>query len=129
MPLMPLVPIDMHYCVFLLFTDSSRYFRKMTISYTLDVSQTTIRSFFKLLFRWRGSVWKAVIPQLIIWTLTYLIISAVYRFVLKGEAQETFASWVRYLDADLSHYIPLSFLLGFFVSQVVSRWHHIIDGG
>jgi hypothetical protein len=100
----------------------------MTISYTLDVSQTTLQSFLKLLFRWRGSVWKAVVPQLLIWCAIYLAISCVYRFLLTEPQQDLFASWVRYLDEDLSKYIPLSFLLGFFVSQVVSRWQSIING-
>ncbi|KJH52707.1 hypothetical protein DICVIV_01051 [Dictyocaulus viviparus] len=59
----------------------------MTISYTLDVSQTNIQSFLKLLCRWRGSVWKAVTGQLLIWTATFLLISCVYRYVLTPDQQ------------------------------------------
>ncbi|KAI6233700.1 Bestrophin-like protein [Aphelenchoides fujianensis] len=100
----------------------------MTVQYTLDVSQTTTRSILKLLFRWRGSVWKAILPQLMLWLVIYCIISAIYRYLLSEYHQDVFASLVRYLDHDLSKYIPLSFLLGFFVSEVVKRWQHIIDG-
>jgi hypothetical protein len=67
-------------------------------------------------------------PQLLIWTVIYLAISAVYRYAMNEYQQNIFASWVKYLDSDLTRYIPLSFLLGFFVSQVVTRWQHIIDG-
>ncbi|KAI6214421.1 Bestrophin domain containing protein [Aphelenchoides besseyi] len=100
----------------------------MTVQYTLDVSQTTTRSILKLLFRWRGSVWHAIVPQLLLWLLIYLAISFIYRYLLTEYHQDVFASLVRYLDSDLSKYIPLSFLLGFFVSEVVRRWQHIIDG-
>ncbi|KAI6217039.1 Bestrophin domain containing protein [Aphelenchoides fujianensis] len=103
----------------------------MTVQYTLDVSQTTTRSILRLLFRWRGSVWKGdfpILPQLILWLVIYCIISAIYRYLLSEYHQDVFASLVRYLDHDLSKYIPLSFLLGFFVSEVVKRWQHIIDG-
>jgi hypothetical protein len=57
-----------------------------------------------------------------IWTTIYLTISALYRYAMTRPQQDVFASWVKYMDADLPRYIPLSFLLGFFVSQVVTRW-------
>ncbi|KAI6187466.1 Bestrophin domain containing protein [Aphelenchoides besseyi] len=103
----------------------------MTVQYTLDVSQTTTRSILKLLFRWRGSVWNAILPQLALWLIMYLAISCIYRYILSDYQQDVFASLVRYLDSDLSKYIPLSivsFSLGFFVAEVVRRWQHIIDG-
>ena len=59
----------------------------MTISYTLDVSKSDHRGFFRLLCRWRGSVWKAMAFQLTIWVVAYLIISIIYRFILSEEQQ------------------------------------------
>jgi len=59
----------------------------MTVSYTLDVSQTDASSFYRLLFRWRGSIWKAVLFQLAGWTAIYLGISLVYRYVLVEKQQ------------------------------------------
>lgn len=59
----------------------------MTISYTLDVSQTNWKSLLSLFFRWRGSLWKAVFFQLTIWTILYLIISLIYRYVLTKDQQ------------------------------------------
>ncbi|CAD5221045.1 unnamed protein product [Bursaphelenchus okinawaensis] len=52
----------------------------------------------------------------------------VYVHALNEEQQQTFEALVRYFDHDLSKYLPLSFLLGFFVSQVVGRWNHITEG-
>ncbi|VDM76182.1 unnamed protein product [Strongylus vulgaris] len=34
---------------------------EMTVTYNLDVSQTSIVSFLRLQFRWRGSIWKSVL--------------------------------------------------------------------
>lgn len=100
----------------------------MTISYTLDVSQTNIQSFVKLLCRWRGSVWKAVCGQLLIWTIAFLLISCVYRYMLNPDQQNWFESLVKYLDSKLDSNIPLTFMLGFFVSFVVGRWGSILNG-
>ncbi|KAK6749320.1 hypothetical protein RB195_001743 [Necator americanus] len=100
----------------------------MTISYTLDVSQTNLQSFLKLLFRWRGSVWKAVSGQLLIWTAAFLLVSCVYRYVLSPDQQNWFEHLVKYLDSKLDSNIPLTFMLGFFVSFVVGRWGSILNG-
>ncbi|KAK6019749.1 Bestrophin, partial [Ostertagia ostertagi] len=77
----------------------------MTISYTLDVSQTNIQSFVRLLCRWRGSVWKAVCGQLLIWTAAFLLVSCVYRYVLSPDQQNWFEHLVKYLgfEARLEH--------------------------
>ncbi|WKY06382.1 hypothetical protein Q1695_006517 [Nippostrongylus brasiliensis] len=100
----------------------------MTISYTLDVSQTNIQSFLRLLCRWRGSVWKAVCGQLLIWTTTFLMISCIYRYMLTPDQQNWFENLVKYLDSKLDSNIPLTFMLGFFVSFVVGRWGSILNG-
>ncbi|KAL3101784.1 hypothetical protein niasHS_003193 [Heterodera schachtii] len=100
----------------------------MTISYTLDVSKSSWGGFFRILSRWRGSVWKAVMGQLIIWTIIYMLISLVYRRLLNTRSQETFEHLVHYLNYGLDSTIPLTFMLGFFVTQVVSRWQSVLNG-
>uniref|UniRef100_A0A915CQF4 Bestrophin homolog n=1 Tax=Ditylenchus dipsaci TaxID=166011 RepID=A0A915CQF4_9BILA len=100
----------------------------MTISYNLDVSSTSWKSFLRLLLRWRGSVWKAVFSQLIVWTFVYLIISLIYRFVLTEAHQKVFESLVFYFNTGIDSHIPLTFMLGFFVSFVVGRWGSILNG-
>lgn len=101
----------------------------MTISYTLDVSRkTNWGSFLSVLSRWRGSVWKAVLSELALWTVLYLLISLLYRHVLSVADQETFEHLAHYLNTGLDSTIPLTFMLGFFVTQVVSRWSSILNG-
>uniref|UniRef100_A0A7I4YNV8 Bestrophin homolog n=1 Tax=Haemonchus contortus TaxID=6289 RepID=A0A7I4YNV8_HAECO len=100
----------------------------MTISYTLDVSQTNFQSFVRLLCRWRGSVWKAVCGQLLIWTAAFLLVSCIYRYFLSPDQQNWFEHLVKYLDSKLDSNIPLTFMLGFFVSFVVGRWGSILNG-
>ncbi|VDN84675.1 unnamed protein product [Brugia pahangi] len=81
----------------------------MTVQYNLDVSTSRPWTLFKLLFRWRGSIWKSVTLELFVWLLLFAVISLIYRV------------FVHYCDEKLD-YIPLNFMLGFFVTIVVSRW-------
>jgi len=74
-----------------------------------------------ILLRWRSSLWKLVWVQLFLYTLLYLAISLVYRLALTEEQAVAFGRiilWVRASSAQL----PLTFLLGFYVSLVVKRW-------
>ncbi|EJW72797.1 hypothetical protein WUBG_16301, partial [Wuchereria bancrofti] len=57
----------------------------MTVQYNLDVSTSRPWTLFKLLFRWRGSIWKSVTLELFVWLLLFAVISVIYRFVLSKE--------------------------------------------
>jgi len=86
----------------------------MTISYS--------DSYLKLLFRWDGSIWKSIWQDLLIYMSMYYAINLAYRFGNWDDAQKLkFKEVVKYCDT-ASGYIPLTFLLGFFVSSVVARW-------
>uniref|UniRef100_A0AC34R8T0 Bestrophin homolog n=1 Tax=Panagrolaimus sp. JU765 TaxID=591449 RepID=A0AC34R8T0_9BILA len=100
----------------------------MTVPYALDVSHSSTKSWIKLLCRWRGSLYKAVFPQLAVWLLAYLAISFVYRFVLPYDVQTQFDYLAVYLSKGIDSYIPLTFMLGFFVSFVIARWSSILNG-
>ncbi|XP_033149945.1 bestrophin-2 isoform X2 [Drosophila busckii] len=94
----------------------------MTITYTGEVA--TCRGFgcfLKLLFRWRGSIYKLVWLDLTAFLTLYYVLNSVYRFALNPDQKTTFASIVAYCNSyrDL---IPLSFVLGFYVSIVMTRW-------
>uniref|UniRef100_A0A183CJS5 Bestrophin homolog n=1 Tax=Globodera pallida TaxID=36090 RepID=A0A183CJS5_GLOPA len=65
--------------------------------------------------------------QLSIWTTIYMLISLCYRRLLNTRSQETFEHLVHYLNTGLDSTIPLTFMLGFFVTQVVSRWQSILN--
>uniref|UniRef100_A0A914VY79 Bestrophin homolog n=1 Tax=Plectus sambesii TaxID=2011161 RepID=A0A914VY79_9BILA len=93
----------------------------MTVTYTLDVATSKFSSFTRLLLRWRGSLWKAVYPELSLWLILYFVLSAVYRFALNADQKLVFEN-VTYFCYKYTDFIPLTFILGFFVSLVVQRW-------
>ncbi|KAK6747214.1 hypothetical protein RB195_000435 [Necator americanus] len=96
----------------------------MTINYNLAVSTSKPWTLFKLLLKWRGSIWKAVILELVVWLMFYGILSIIYRTALTHDQQKTFERVVQYCNARLN-YIPLNFMLGFFVTAVVNRWTYL----
>jgi len=71
--------------------------------------------------RWRSSIWKLLWKDLLVYTLLFLTIGLVYRFVLPVEYQLTLEHLIRYCHKQNAG-LPLTFLLGFYVSLVVSRW-------
>lgn len=54
----------------------------MTVSYNIKVSDTETRAFLRLFCRWRGSVWKAIYKELILWLFIYYTFNLTYRFVM-----------------------------------------------
>ncbi|XP_067446090.1 bestrophin-1 isoform X2 [Thunnus thynnus] len=93
----------------------------MTVTYSRRVADAGLGTFFHLLLRWRGSIYKLLYRELIIFTLLYYFFSIVYRFVFNDDQKRLFEKLSIYCD----HYaelIPVSFVLGFYVTLVVSRW-------
>jgi len=94
----------------------------MTVTYSKDVATSHwIGNFWKLLFRWRGSVYKLIWSDLLAYCILYGTISATYRLALDADQRTTFEKLSTQLEY-LSSFIPISFLLGFYVSIVVTRW-------
>lgn len=60
----------------------------MTVNYNLDILTSDSVGFIKLLFRWRGSVWRSVYKELLVWIIGYYIVFVIYRFGLDGDAQK-----------------------------------------
>ncbi|CAK5104937.1 unnamed protein product [Meloidogyne enterolobii] len=81
----------------------------MTVSYILDSSTSTVGSFLRILFRWRGSVWKSVLVEVIVWIVLYYIVFSIYRFSLDTIQQKMFESIGRHIDIRL-HLLPLTFM-------------------
>ncbi|WKY03504.1 hypothetical protein Q1695_004902 [Nippostrongylus brasiliensis] len=93
----------------------------MPYNYHYDLATSKAKVIFRLLFRWRGSVWRAVYVEYLIWLLAYATLSCIYRFALTKDQQGLFEKFAAFCDKRLA-YIPMSFMLGFFVTTVVSRW-------
>ncbi|MBN3302311.1 BEST4 protein, partial [Amia calva] len=93
----------------------------MTISYTLEVANARFAGFSKLLFRWKGSIYKLLYKEFIVYAVLYTILSLTYRRLLNENQKIMFEKVAIYCkgQADL---IPLSFVLGFYVTLVVNRW-------
>lgn len=94
----------------------------MTVKYTQKVaSQRGFGSFTKLLLRWRGTLYKMVWQDILVYLIFYYTIALVYRFALTGDSKKTFENLVL-TCARFRDLIPVSFVLGFYVSLVVDRW-------
>ncbi|XP_071353201.1 bestrophin-1 isoform X2 [Trachinotus anak] len=93
----------------------------MTVTYSRRVADAGLGTFFHLLLRWKGSIYKLLYRELIIFTLLYYFFSIVYRFVLKDDQKRLFEKLSIYCDR-YAELIPVSFVLGFYVTLVVSRW-------
>jgi len=109
----------------------------MTISYTGDVANaSSFGCFNKILLKWRGSVYKLIYKELLAFISLYMVVNLIYRELLvrKSEcsdnddicrqwkqSREVFESLRTYCHEQLSS-IPLTFVLGFYVSLIVTRW-------
>ncbi|CAB3406545.1 unnamed protein product [Caenorhabditis bovis] len=98
----------------------------MTVSYNLDVSSTSLIAFLKLQLRWRGSIWKSVMKELAIFAFFFILVTAFYRtnYFLSPAQRLFWDNFAALFDQKLD-YIPLTFMLGFFVTIIVGRWNDI----
>ncbi|EFX64654.1 hypothetical protein DAPPUDRAFT_66073 [Daphnia pulex] len=79
-------------------------------------------SFLSLLWKWRGSLYKLCFRELACFLVLFWTVSTIYRqAALSTEQKELFGKIVRYCDKYLNM-VPLSFILGFYVKTVASRW-------
>uniref|UniRef100_A0A1I7XDB7 Bestrophin homolog n=1 Tax=Heterorhabditis bacteriophora TaxID=37862 RepID=A0A1I7XDB7_HETBA len=119
----------------------------MTVTYSLDVASSSFFCLYKLLFRWKGSIWKSVWAELLLWLILYATLSITYRFFLPKSQREygffyaiffptvkklfivssrVFEDICVFFDT-YSSFIPITFMLGFYVSAVFTRWWQIFD--
>ena len=76
-----------------------------------------------LFFIWKASCYKLIWHGFLVWCIAYALISAMYRHIFFHEikARQTFEVICVYAEK-FSRLIPITFLTGFYVSQVVNRW-------
>ncbi|KFQ00382.1 Bestrophin-4, partial [Leptosomus discolor] len=93
----------------------------MTISYTLKVANSRFGGFSKLLFRWKGSIYKLLYKEFIVFVVLYALLSIVYRQLLNEEQKRLYTKVAQYCNRS-TDLIPMSFVLGFYVTLIVNRW-------
>merc|ERR1719193_2234110 len=94
---------------------------KSSLQMSLYVASSTAGGFTRLLFKWKGSLYKLICRELLLFLIVYTILGVIYRQFMTDTQKRLFESVVKYFDAFLN-LIPLSFVLGFYVSYVASRW-------
>ncbi|CAL8330053.1 unnamed protein product [Lota lota] len=93
----------------------------MTVTYTARVANARFCGFSKLLLAWKGSIYKVLYKEFLAFCAMYTAISITYRLFLYDDQKRYFEKLAIYCN----HYaslIPMSFVLGFYVTLVVNRW-------
>ncbi|CAI5763079.1 Hypothetical predicted protein [Podarcis lilfordi] len=93
----------------------------MTVTYTYRVADARLGTFSQLLLRWKGSIYKLLYCEFLIFISFYFGISLIYRLVLNESQRLMFEKLAMYCNS-YAELIPVSFVLGFYVTLVVSRW-------
>ncbi|KAI6220614.1 Bestrophin/UPF0187 family-containing protein [Aphelenchoides fujianensis] len=91
----------------------------MTVTYNCDAN--TWLGLSKLLFRWRGSVWKALLSDVVVWAFAYVGINLFLRNLCNEAQQSNFTFFQKALTERMRGY-PMVFMIGFFTNVVFNRW-------
>lgn len=78
-------------------------------------------SFVKALFTWKGSVWKAIWIELLIYTSAYFTLRFTLHFVVYKGHSAALSPYVELFAKNVMK-LPLDLFMGFFINQAVSRW-------
>lgn len=93
----------------------------MTVTYTADVASCrSFGTFVKILFRWRGSIYKLMWKELVFYLIVYYSLNMTYRKVMNAKQKSIFEQISRYCSI-YSNGIPLAFILGFYVTTIAGR--------
>ena len=92
----------------------------MTVTYINQCNRSG--AFLRLLCFWRGSIYQGVLGDLFLFWILYFGISLLYRFYLCQQEwmKQNFEKICVYFG-HFDHWIPISFVLGFYVTLVVTR--------
>ncbi|KAK0403886.1 hypothetical protein QR680_017178 [Steinernema hermaphroditum] len=93
----------------------------MTVTYTLEVSRARFWGFPKLLARWRGSIYRLMYREMTVFLIAFYAIGLAYRIFLAPHWQRQFERIAVYCR-EFTSVVPITFVLGFFVSVIVGRW-------
>ncbi|XP_076343877.1 bestrophin-4-like [Tachypleus tridentatus] len=93
----------------------------MTVTYSLEVANTRLCGFSKLLIKWKASIYKTLWREVTIFIVFYYALNVLYRYVLMENQKRIFERIARYCSI-FTDVIPLSVILGFYVTLIISRW-------
>lgn len=98
----------------------------MTVNYGAQAATIRYGSMSRLLLRWRGSVYKAVWPIVTMYCVVYGAMALIYWQLPSSvpkyrAAKKLFVQICSYAE-NVSNFLPLNLVLGFYVNLVVSRW-------
>nr|VZI48760.1 unnamed protein product [Spirometra erinaceieuropaei] len=93
----------------------------MTVSYSRAVATNSQSAFLKLLFRWKGSVYKAIWIEFIVFLIIFMFFSLIYRLAMTGEIKRNFEHFCLYC-CKIIEGIPVGLFLGFYVNIIVRHW-------
>ncbi|XP_039200425.1 bestrophin-3 isoform X2 [Crotalus tigris] len=101
----------------------------MTVTYSSKVANATFFGFHRLLLKWKGSIYKLLYREFILFACLYTAISILYRFFLSGTQKRYFEKLSIYCDK-YAEQIPVTFVL---VSTAVYKrfptLEHVVEGG
>ena len=93
-----------------------------------NMYQDTTKRFsstFSLLLKWRGSCIKLIWHDFFTWIILYGILSLIYRQILFTEPKSRHMQMFEMICVYAERFgalVPITFLIGFYVTQVVNRW-------
>ncbi len=67
----------------------------MTISYNYEIASSKSWSFIHILLHWKGSIWKSVFTELLIWLFGYYGVFFIYRALMSTSQQKWVGWWWR----------------------------------
>ncbi|GMS95283.1 hypothetical protein PENTCL1PPCAC_17458 [Pristionchus entomophagus] len=101
----------------------------MTVSYNSNVSTAShLIAFYKVMFRWKGSVWKLVALEMLVWYLSVVSILALdASFIARCHFGNNYREFIKWLNTCANSYFieTLPFLLGFTTGFCFDRWFAI----
>ncbi|PKU33473.1 hypothetical protein llap_16223 [Limosa lapponica baueri] len=83
----------------------------MTVTYTNRVADARLGTFSQLLLQWKGSIYKLLYSEFLIFISLYFSISLVYRLILSESQRLMFEKLALYCNS-YAELIPVSFVLG-----------------
>ncbi|NXS12984.1 BEST1 protein, partial [Neodrepanis coruscans] len=83
----------------------------MTVTYTNRVANARLGTFSQLLLQWKGSIYKLLYSEFLIFISLYFTISLIYRLLLTESQRLMFEKLALYCNS-YAELIPVSFVLG-----------------